>query len=167
MIQCHHLGVSDINICRIYDDSTLRFIIIFKYVFIKYIKRIISSTSSVLCTPRCIVHTFTSVHTWIQTTTHYGISSIKLSPFLKIFKFCRVSPLNIYQMVQKDILKKNKKHLTKTVSAAANLLFLRSLTELAMMLTSINVPNATQNLLQKCQVNPFKLLSTTANFWGN
>ena len=108
MIQCHHLGVSDINICRIYDDSTLRFIIIFKYVFIKYIKRIISSTSSVLCTPRCIVHTFTSVHTWIQTTTHYGISSIKLSPFLKIFKFCRVSPLNIYQMVQKNILKKTK-----------------------------------------------------------
>ena len=51
------------------------------------------------------------------------------------------------------------------MSAAANLLFLRSLTELAMMLTSINVPNATRNLLQKCQVNPFKLLSTTANFW--
>ena len=68
-------------------------------------------------------------------------------------------------MVQKKYTKKNKKHLTETVSAAANLLFLRSQTELAMMLTSINVPNATQNLLQKCQVNPTKLVSTTANFW--
>ena len=53
--------------------------------------------------------------------------------------------------------------MTKTVSAAANLLFLRSQTELAMMLTSINVTNATQNLLQKCQVNLTKFVSTTAN----
>ena len=56
------IGSFFVSIINIQDYSALRFIIIFKYVFIKYIKRIISSTSSVLCTPLCIVLTYKCTH---------------------------------------------------------------------------------------------------------
>ena len=153
------MDVFFVSIINIQDYSTLRFIIIFKYVFIKYIKRIISSTSSVLCTPLCIVHTYKCTHINTDNNTLWDIC-YQVEPLFENFQILESVTFKYLPNGTKNIL---KKHLTKTVSAAANLLFLKPLTELAMMLTSINVTNATQNLLQKCQVNPTKFVSTTAN----
>ena len=105
MIQCHHLGVSDINICRIYDDSTLRFIIIFKYVFIKYIKRIISSTSSVLCTPWCIVHTYKCTHINTDNNTLWDIC-YQVEPLFENFQILESVTFKYLPNGTKNILKK-------------------------------------------------------------
>ena len=52
-------------------------------------------------------------------------------------------------------------HLTNLVSATANFCFLGSLAELAKIVTSWNMTNSTNNLVQKFKVNPS---SATANF---
>ena len=151
MIQCRHLGVSDINICRIYDDSTLRFIIIFKYVFIKYIKRIISSTSSVLCTPLCIVHTYKCTHINTNNNTLWDIC-YQVEPLFENFQILESVTFKYLPNGTKNILK-------KTFDQNCECCCQSSVFEA----TSINVTNAAQNLLQKCQVNPTKFVSTTAN----
>ena len=52
-------------------------------------------------------------------------------------------------------------HLTNLVSATANFCFLGPLAELAKIVTSWNMTNSTNNLVQKFKVNPS---SATANF---
>ena len=66
-------------------------------------------------------------------------------------------------MVPKTCSKK-KKILTEIVSAAANILFLRPLAELAMVNTSQMMTNGTQNLLQKKKKFSTKIASAAANF---
>ena len=55
-------------------------------------------------------------------------------------------------------------HLTNLVSATANFCFLGPLAELAKIVTSWNMTNSTNNLVQKFKVNPSKIVSATANF---
>ena len=55
-------------------------------------------------------------------------------------------------------------HLTNLVSATANFCFLGPLAELAKFVTSWNMTNGTNNLIQKFEVNPSKIVSATANF---
>ena len=55
-------------------------------------------------------------------------------------------------------------HLTNLVSATANFCFLGPLAELAKIVTSWNMTNSTNNLVQKFKVNPSKIVSATANW---
>ena len=82
----------------------------------------LSSTSSVLCTPICIVHTYKCTDINTDNNTLWDIC-YQFEPLFENFQILESVTSKYLPNGTKNIL---KKHLTKTVSAAANLLFLNA-----------------------------------------